>query len=178
MKILSRNVRGMNNPCKICRVSQIFSVASPDWVGVQESKLRKVSDPIIGKLYGNQNVGFAYTPAIDSFGDITCWNSASFTKSSRFCYARFIAFKSSWLARDGNESLICIYAPNDYADRVNFFDSIKSFVHNWKCRDSIIFGNFNSILHGDERWGINGFGSALKELANFIDSLDLHDLPL
>lgn len=50
--------------------------------GFQESKLREVSHPIIGEIFGNQNVGFAYSPAVDFVGTIICCgNSKIFTES-------------------------------------------------------------------------------------------------
>lgn len=59
-----------------------------------------------------------------------------------------------------------------------FSDNIISFVLNWKSRDFIIFGDFNSVIHGEEQWGVNGFGSTSEELLNLVNALELHDLPL
>lgn len=52
-----------------------------------------------------------------------------------------------------------------------------SFVQSLECRDFIIFDNFNSALHVEKHWEINGFGSVTDELVNFVDSLNLHDVP-
>lgn len=71
-----------------------------------------------------------------------------------------------------------MYDLNELAVRVEFFNSLISFIVSCDCRDFIIFGDFNSVLNGDERWGINGFGSTSEELCNFVDALDFHDLSL
>lgn len=42
----------------------------------------------------------------------------------------------------------------------------------------IIFGDFNGILNSSECWGSNGLGSALDKLINFVETLELQDLPL
>lgn len=179
MKILSWNVKVMSDSTKWSKISQIISSVSPDWVGIQESKLREISDHIIGHLYGNHNVGFSYSLAIYSAGAIIyCWNGVIFTKSYRLRQPRFVAIKGTWALRDGLEGLICIYAPNEYSDTVMFFDTIIAFVQSWECTDFIIFDDFNSILHRDERWkGVNVIGSASKELFNLENVLDLYDLP-
>lgn len=61
---------------------------------------------------------------------------------------------------------------------MTFFNSLISFVNSWGYRDFVIFGDFNAVLRGDERWGTNGFGVALEELCSLVDSLELHDLSL
>lgn len=90
----------------------------------------------------------------------------------------FFIDRDSWVASNGHEGLICIYAPNNLAYKVFFFDNIISFVQNWDCRDFVIFGDFNCALHGEEYWGVNSFRSVSKELINLVEALHLHDLPL
>lgn len=61
---------------------------------------------------------------------------------------------------------------------MDFFNFFLSFINLWGCKDYVIFGDFNVVLHNDKRLGrVNGFGSASEELCNFVDALDLHDLP-
>lgn len=71
---------------------------------------------------------------------------------------------------DELEGLICIYTPNEY-QTVVFFETLISFVNFWDCRDFVIFGDFNYVLRGDERWGANGFGVTSKELCFFLTRL-------
>lgn len=51
MKILSWNVKGIDDPSKRHRVGDIIYSEKPDWVGIQETKLREVSVPIISHLF-------------------------------------------------------------------------------------------------------------------------------
>lgn len=53
-----------------------------------------------------------------------------FSESSRLCFSRFIAIIGSWIGRDDPEGLICVYAPNDHVERVEFFNFLFSFINN------------------------------------------------
>lgn len=74
--------------------------------------------------------------------------------------------------------LISIYAPTDPSERASFFFSLVNFISNWDCSDFVVFGDFNSVLHGEDRWGNNGCGHASEELVEFSKSLGLQDMPL
>lgn len=127
--------------------NQIIYNVGPNWVGLQESKLRKVSDLTMGQLFRNHNVGYAYSSVIDSTrGIIRCWNYASFVKSARFCQSRFVTIRGSWVVGTGSKGLICMYDPNDFYERVAFFENTISFVHIWDCKNFISLRDFNSIM--------------------------------
>lgn len=97
---------------------------------------------------------FAFSLSIDSVGSLLCYsNSIWFAESSWVCNQRFMAIKGSWIAGDGSQDLICINAPTNYSDRLVFFELVISFVNNWDWSNFVIFGDFNSMLRGQERWG-------------------------
>lgn len=106
------------------------------------------------------------------------WNGDSFVESVRYCHPKFAVVKGFWAFGVGPWRLLCLDAPNELSERIIFFDSIISFVLNWECRDFIIFGYFNSTMHGEEWWGVNGFGNVSDEFWYLVDAFDLHDLPL
>lgn len=110
MKILFWNIKGISDPSKRSRFNQITSGVCPNWVGLQESKLREVDDLIIGHIFQTQNVDYALSPVIDiSRGIIYCWNSSTFMESCRSCYPRFVAIKGFLAGGDGPKGLICVY---------------------------------------------------------------------
>lgn len=61
---------------------------------------------------------------------------------------------------------------------IECFDSIVSFLQSVECNDYIIYGHFNSVLRGSERWGTNEYDSTSEELTNLVDSLHLQAMPL
>lgn len=154
MKILSWNVRGVNDPYECRRISELICNVRPNWVGFQETKLREVLNHIIGQLFGFQDMGYAFFPSNDLVSSLLCcWNCAHFSKSSKVCQPRLIAVKGSWITGDGLEGLIYIYALTEYSVRVVVFQSVISFVNNWVCSDFIIFGDFNWVLRGEKQCG-------------------------
>jgi exonuclease III len=80
-KILSWNVRGLNNPAKREDVRQVISSLKPDHICLQETKLSSFNPAIIRNTLGQDFVNnFVYLPAIESRGGIliaarddVCW---------------------------------------------------------------------------------------------------------
>lgn len=125
MIIVSWNVREVSNPLNHCRIKNAMSELRPDWFDIQKSKLNDVDSSCIAQLIGWYDVGYAWSPTINRVrGIICCWNLANFRKTSRFCQSRFVVVKGSWIAMDGPETIICIYAPTDLSERVAFFVSL------------------------------------------------------
>lgn len=61
-------------------------------------------------------VSFALSPSVDRAGGLICyWNLSSFQEEARVYQPRFVAIKGSWVARDGPEGIICLYAPMDHS---------------------------------------------------------------
>jgi exonuclease III len=70
-KILSWNVRGLNNPAKREDVRQVISSLKPDHICLQETKLSSFNPAIIRNTLGQDFVNnFVYLPAIESRGGI------------------------------------------------------------------------------------------------------------
>lgn len=90
---------------------------------------------------------------------------------------RFVVVKGQWINSCGLEGLVCVYAPMDKSERSGFSDTLVQFIGQWECQNFVIFGDFNSVLNSEERWGVHGFGVAFKKLVSFVDSLGLYNLP-
>lgn len=96
INIFSWNARRINNSGKRHKVKQILSNANPDFTSLKETKLRDVSYQTVGQLFCHQNIGYAYTSAIDSVGWIICYgNCTSFIESGRYYHPRFLVIKDS-----------------------------------------------------------------------------------
>lgn len=122
MKIISWNVRQVNNSSQKGIIKQVFSYIHLDWVGIQESKLGEVDYVVIDHIFGADNTGFAFSPSINSLGGgVFCWNLYSFSKTSSICFHRMIVVKGTWTTRDGPEVFLCIYASNNLPERKAIF---------------------------------------------------------
>lgn len=119
-------------------------------MGIQETKLCDILDPIIGHLFRSQNVGFAFSPSVDSArGLLCCWDYARFHESSRSCHPTFVAITRSWIVESGPKGLICIYASNTIAKRVEFF-SFSDLVHLYLGLEGL---HYFWTLHLGLTWG-------------------------
>lgn len=134
---------------------------------------------LLCKFLGCKIWDLHFFPSTEYVGGIIYrWNLTSFHESSRFCHPMFFVIRSSWIAREGHEGLIYIYALIESLDWSDFFDSLVFFISSWGCSEYIIFGDFNAIVITFECRGSNGFGTASDDLVNFVKALELQDLPL
>lgn len=110
---------------------------------------------------------------------LCCWNTSLFIELSRCCNQRFVGIRENWRFGEGPKWIIFVYTPINVANnRIDYFNSIVSFVQDWEHSDYIIFTNFNSVIQGSERWGINGYDTTSIELNDLVDNLQLQDLTL
>lgn len=148
-----------------------------DWL--HKSKLREVDGHLINQLTDFSDMTYNYSLSIESAGGILhCWNASLFIELARSCTNRFVAIKGHWRSDDMLQGIICVYAMNNLIERIECFNSINSFAQDWECSDYIIFGDFNAILQGFKRWGINVYDSAFDKLTTLVNNLQLQDLPL
>lgn len=73
MNILFWNAKGINDFSKQRRIGEFISSERPDWVGLQETTLREVLDPIIGQLVRFHNVGYAFSASVNSAWGLLCY---------------------------------------------------------------------------------------------------------
>lgn len=109
--------------------------------------MREVDSRIIGDLTGFSDMGFTFSPSTKTTrGIICCWNSSLFIASDTFCNPRFVVAKGHCSSCEGPVGIICVYAPNNLPDRIECFNFIVSFIHEWECSDYIICGDLNVVL--------------------------------
>ncbi|KAK8617586.1 hypothetical protein V6N13_080496 [Hibiscus sabdariffa] len=73
--------------------------------------------------------------------------------------------------------LINVYAPNDVSERMELFKELEGVVQSWGIL-VLIGGDFNCIRVPEEKVGAEVNLRALEDFNEFIESLELVDLPL
>lgn len=89
-----------------------------------------------------------------------------------------------WIVLEGCIISVCfdvcvgfIYSPNDRVNRIQMYDTLRSLFRNVK-KPLLLLGDFNEILHPNERIGQFKYDVSMKEFANWINELYLIYIPL
>ena len=101
LKILSWNVRGLNNPRKQEVVKNMLRNWKGDVVCLQETKLATVDLVTIRSIWGNMYVGWEVLNAVNSAGGILLmWNKRVLEKLD--CYIGTSSVSYQWKSLDDN----------------------------------------------------------------------------
>ncbi|XP_071719084.1 uncharacterized protein [Rutidosis leptorrhynchoides] len=129
-------------------------------------------------LWGNYSFDYAISISRGfSGGLISIWDPNSFVKSSLWCHANYIIEKGKWIMSGLECYMINVYAPQNFNDKSILWGRLLDFMNsNPGCY--IVFGDFNSVRHEDERFGSEYFPHDASIFNNFIEDAGLIDLPL
>ncbi|XP_071733556.1 uncharacterized protein [Rutidosis leptorrhynchoides] len=131
MKIITLNVRGFGVKGKFGWVKSLCFNEKPDFLALQETRCKPLSDQWVGLLWGSSDFGYIQREAVGySGGMLLIWDTKSFGASSTMCCDYFLAVRGNWVG-SGKESIIVnIYGPHD--------DASKKIM--WRSLDSILLG--------------------------------------
>ena len=178
LKILSWNVRGLNNPRKREVVKNLLRDWKGDVVCLQEIKLAAANLSIIRSIWGNMYVGWEVLNAVNSAGGIILmWDKRALEKID--CYIGTYSVSCQWKSLEDNFiwSGSRIYGPNSDSVRGAFWDELNLISNRW-ATPSCLFGDFNIIRYPGERLGCQNFSQGMLDFSEFIDSNHLVDLLL
>ncbi|XP_028059521.1 uncharacterized protein LOC114263216 [Camellia sinensis] len=177
MKIMSWNVRGLGRLEKRRRVKQLIKEKRVDVVLFQETKSRDIDVPFVRSIWPWEKLEFMAANSDGSAGGLlSIWNPEVFSLSE-CCSNRNFLLLSGTLSSSFECVFLNIYAPNDVVQRAKLWDSIlnvrSSFQKPW-CMG----GDYNEIRVPDERRGCTRSSKGMQDFNNFVDLLELMDLPM
>ncbi|KAL8516188.1 hypothetical protein ACS0TY_014749 [Phlomoides rotata] len=83
MKILSYNIRGVGGMTKKKEVRKLIKELKVDCCCIQETKLERMDDRMVRRLWGTGNSDWAFKPSEgNSGGLLTIWNKDKFHRTS------------------------------------------------------------------------------------------------
>ena len=178
LKIVSWNVRGLNDRDKRLQVSHLLKMWKADIVCLQETKLEFIDRGIIRSLWGIQHVDWLYLGSDGASGGILImWDRrvVAMTDSavghfSISCKFRNVVDQKEW-AFSG------VYGPNINRERNTMWEELAGVVTWWGV-PWVVGGDFNAIRFPSERLGASHFTSSMHAFSDFITSCRLRDLPL
>ena len=178
LRILSWNVRGLNNSRKREVVKNFLRDWKGDVICLQETKLDLVDQKIIRSLWGNVYVGWEALNAVNTAGGIILmWDKRILEKVD----VRIGGYSVSCQWRSLEDGFVWtstgVYGPNLDSARSFFWDELRLVRDRW-ASPWCVFGDFNVVRYPRERLGCTNFSQAMIDFSDFIDSINLIDLPL
>ena len=178
LKILSWNVRGINNPQKRERVSYWLRQWQSDIVCLQETKLDSLDRRLIRSIWGNSYVDWAVLDAVGTAGGILLlWDKRVVEKIDFFvgrfsvsCLWRGVCDGFTWVGTG-------LYGPTCDVTRQDLWAELRGIRQRWS-NPWCLFGDFNVIRFPSERLRCRRLTPPMLDFSDFIEDQQLVDLPL
>jgi hypothetical protein len=182
MIVVYFNVRGLGGSIKKRKVRDLVFKNQIDFLAIQETKLETVSDSLCYSLWGSQDCCWAYLPSIGSSGGIlSVWRKSMSSLLFSFIGEGYVGVCLEW----GVERHICfvvnVYAKCDLVAKRSLWEALRSSKLRFGSGLWCILGDFNSVVCGEERRGVNNESTLttdMREFGGFIEGMGLVDLPL
>ncbi|CAL5362149.1 unnamed protein product [Camellia sinensis] len=177
MKIILWNIRGLGWKQKGGKIKKLVKSRSVVVLLLQETKGSNVDEMFVKSVWPFELMQFMAVDSEGSAGGLLCvWNPVAF-KLVECCSSRNFLLLSGTF----NHSFDCVvvnnYAPNDGSSRGMLWDSLvrlkPSFGNPW-C----IGGDYNEIRYLSERRGCLRRDKEMFKFNEFIEKIELSDLPL
>ena len=178
VKIISWNVRGMNELDKHLRIKNLLKGWKADVVCLQETKLGLISSRVVRSLWGGQYVDWVFLGSNGASGGILLmWDRRVVEKLedavgqySVSCKFRTVMDQSEWMFSG-------VYGPNLDSERQGMWDELAG-VKSWWDVPWCVGGDFNVVRFPAEKSHSTSFTQAMFDFSDFISSQGLIDTPL
>jgi exonuclease III len=177
-KILSWNVRGLNDRDKCMRISNLLRQWKVDIVCFQETKMENPSNGFVQNLWGCPYADWCHVNSRGASGGILImWDRRVVTRIDT-CMGRFVGACFFRNVEDGAERAFAgVYGPNRDQLRWRLWEELAGLMSLWEV-SWCIGGDFNVTLYLDERSRGTANRSAVADFAEFVAKHGLMDLPM
>ena len=178
IKIISWNVRGVNDPDKRKVIKNFLRSYRADIVCLQEIKVQEMSVKLVRGLGAGRNLNCKELNAEGSAGGILLlWDNSHinladyvFGSYSVTCLFRMTENGFLW-AFSG------VYGPVENSYRESFWEELGSIKGLWDC-PWCVGGDFNEVLYPNERSRGGRLTNSMRRFSEILNDLELRDLPL
>jgi exonuclease III len=178
LKLLTWNVRGLNDPKKRIVLKNWLRKWKVDIVCLQKTKLDKVDGRVIQSIWGNRFVGWEVLNAVNTAGGVLLlWDKRVVNQVDS--KVGIFSVSCRWKSLiDGFEWVgTGVYGPNRDESRSELWEELSEVRHQWS-QPWCIFGDFNVVRFPSERRGCVRINPAMVDFSDFIEGFHLVDLPL
>ncbi|KAG6626350.1 hypothetical protein CIPAW_15G041600 [Carya illinoinensis] len=177
-KIVSWNVRGLNEDNKRLQIRHLLREWKADIVCLQETKLKIISRNLVRSIWSCPYVDWVYLAAKGASGGIlVMWDRRVVEKIEEFVGVYSVACSFRSVADDFLWVFAGVYGPNLDHERRLLWEELAG-VHSWWDFPWCIGGDFNVTRFPTECFGNRRMRPAMTEFSECIFDLNLVDLPL
>jgi hypothetical protein len=177
-KILSWNVRGLNDMNKRMRISNLLKSWKVDIVCFQETKMVSVSSHFVHSLWGCPYVDWCHVDSRGASGGILLMWDRRVVDKIDCCLGSFVVACHFRNVEDGLVwAFAGVYGPNRDNLRRRLWEELAGVMSLWDV-PWCIGGDFNVTLFLDERLRGTAHRSAVADFADFVSEQGLMDLPM
>ncbi|CAN0825290.1 LINE-1 retrotransposable element ORF2 protein [Linum grandiflorum] len=178
-KILSWNIRGMNDDRKRYRLKRWISRWNPNVICLQETKLSCSSGSHFRDISNFSNIDFRQIHSNGASGGIVViWNTCFFSLVQEFSGDFCIGVLLEDVSNGMTWGVSCVYGPNDRSNRSIFFEELKLCLSSFINVPLCFIGDFNSVRNDFEFRGNSRSAVDFAPINDFILENQLLDLPL
>jgi hypothetical protein len=177
-KLLTWNVRGLNEGNKRSRVKNLLRKWKADIVCLRETKLKCISNRIIRSLWGCHYANWCCVPSIGALGGILLMWDKRVVKKVEAYTGEFVA---AVFFRNVDDDFVWAFAgdygPNFDVDRRYLWEVLAGLTSWWDV-PWCIGGDFNVTRFPSERSRNARISHAMSDFSDFISDQGLMELPL
>ena len=178
LKLLSWNVRDLNNPHKRDVVRNLLKEWKCDAICLQETKQDNTISTIVKSLWGSTYVDWIVLDAIHTARDVLLmWDKRIFEKVECVVGSFSVSVLLKGVVNDFEWVYSGVYGPNDDSLSDSMWVELDS-MRSWWTLAWCLFGDFNIIRYPAERVRCTSFNPAMFKFTDFIEKHLMVDLPL
>ena len=177
IKMILWNVRGLNDPRKCLVVKNLLREWKCD-VCLQETKIASMNRQLVCSLWSCPYVDWAVLEADRTVGGILLmWDKRVLDKVEVMVGTFLVSVKWHWVGDGFIWACSGVYGPNENDERGHMWDGLVGIQQYWRML-WCCFGDFNIVRFPSERRGETRLTLAMEKFSEFVENLNLVDLPL
>ncbi|KAG6666667.1 hypothetical protein CIPAW_01G048000 [Carya illinoinensis] len=177
-KIISWNVRRINDVNKHLHSRSLFCIWKVDIVCLQETKMCSIDRHIIRSLWSCSFVGWCYLTSSGALGGVLVLWDKRVVELVEECIGKFSVAVSFKNIQDGwTWALANMYGPNADREKSLLWEEMAGLHVVWDL-PWVFCGDFNVVRFSSEREGASTSTGAMEAFSELIFYLNLVNLPL
>src|ERR1044072_6672323 len=185
MKILSFNCRGVGSRIKWSAIRKMVGDDAVDLLLLQEIKVSVVDSKLCSSLWGDSHFEWKVLPAVNMAGGVLCiWKKQAFMLINSFTGPGYLGLIGVWGSQVEPCVVVNFYSPCSLAEKRELWAALVAKRQVLSCQAWCVAGDFNAVRYSSERRGTHsqgdggGGGREMEGFNEFIDMMEIHDIPL